>query len=284
MTRDRHRVWLALSLCVLGLSISAHADAETLEETFNAANRASAAGRFDEAESLYERLEHADVADTDVYYNRGLNDANAGRYGHAILNFERALQVRPSDKEAARALDSLEEFLAENRAERFGKSNIDRDLSMGSALLRPFTLNTLSAAMLMLAFTFFGAMAISRFDTGRVRQQRATTVAIIVGPLLVLAAIGFAIKSGAFRDGELAVVVQDGPLLQSPDSDAQPRGTVAEGQHVEALDERQGYRLIRLPNGKTGWIGTEGVGVYGYPLTASFHSGRMRHAQDDPRE
>ena len=75
---------------------SAHVSAQSLDRLFAAGNEAYFRGDYARAAANYERLVEAGVHDPDVYFNLATANARSGRYGRAVLFFERSRQHRVS--------------------------------------------------------------------------------------------------------------------------------------------------------------------------------------------
>lgn len=96
------------------------ASADSLDERFDRALRALDAQHPAEAARELHRLVGLGIDDPDVYVNLGIAEAESYRYGEAMVAFERALSLRPSDDVARAGLDNAETMLARRRADESG--------------------------------------------------------------------------------------------------------------------------------------------------------------------
>ena len=71
--------------------------AQTPEEIFSGANAAYEQGRYDDAAQGYRMLIKYQIRDPRVEYNLGNTEFRSGRLGKAILHFERARRLDPTD-------------------------------------------------------------------------------------------------------------------------------------------------------------------------------------------
>lgn len=85
-------------LCIIGN----HASAKSLVEQ---ANEAYSSDKFIEALKLYQEAEKKDGVSTELYYNIGNTYYRLGNKGKAILYYERALSLDPSNSDARENLD-----------------------------------------------------------------------------------------------------------------------------------------------------------------------------------
>ena len=121
--------WMLLLLLTATPSVSAQSSAGTssLTSIFEAGNLAASRGDYSDAVSNYRRLIDSGVHDPDVYFNLATTFAQSGDYARAILYFERATALRPSDGKASENLRAAEQALEENRAEAEGEATIQRN-------------------------------------------------------------------------------------------------------------------------------------------------------------
>src|SRR5438105_6141781 len=83
---------IAIALFTFVLSVT-NASAAPNDARFEKANSEYAAGNFKEAISDYNTLVQSGEWSANLFYNLGNAYYRAGDYGHAILNYERALRV-----------------------------------------------------------------------------------------------------------------------------------------------------------------------------------------------
>src|SRR5712691_4105636 len=94
----RARFWILFAATLLCLTIARPAQADA-NSTFAKANADYAAGHFREAIAGYESLVQARQWNTSLFYDLGNAYFRAGDLGRAILNYERALALDPSQPE-----------------------------------------------------------------------------------------------------------------------------------------------------------------------------------------
>ncbi len=249
---------IALVAAVL-LSTSAGASAQSLDRLFAAGNEAYFRGDYARAAAHYERLVEAGVHDADVYFNLATAHARAGRYGLAVLYFERSLWLRAGDDAAEEGLTAARAALSRRRAEREGEATQVRP-PLSSALVEPFSTDGLAWAALVLDVLLFAGLWLrprARTDGARVGLAVALP---IVGLLLVLSCTALVFKTDALREGEPAVVVRDGAeLREGPDGKAQVRARAHEGESVRVLRQEGGHARVQLSQGAFGWISKKDV-------------------------
>lgn len=236
------------------------ATTSSLVEVFEGANVAASRGDFASAVTGYERLVDAGIRDADVYFNLGAAYAESGEYPRAILNFERALDVRPNDDKTQDNLRTAERVLEEDRAEAEGEAVIQRSSSMSDAVYASFAEDALAYALILANLVFFACLGVSW--ARRRRSGRLIALGILSGAVLAFSAVGLATKAGVFREGLRAVVVGDRvSLREGPDQKARIRGIARGGDRALVTSEDGDFVKLRVISGAEGWADASVVGL-----------------------
>ncbi len=234
------------SICALLVCLTTVAPARAEGEadaTFEKANAAYAAGHFSDAIKGYESLVKNGHWSASVFYDLGNAYFRTKDFGRAILNYERALALQPSQPEAQANLRFVRD---QSRALELGQSWPEEHLAF---------LTTTQYSWLA-AIAFWGAAFL--FAGLYFARRRAV---VWVFTLLLLGAIGagavFAVvafeKGGHGRD--LAVVT--GKSVQARLATAENAGTVLvlpPGSEIKILSTRGQWSYAALPNDLRGWI------------------------------
>lgn len=244
-----------LSLLAIAIAPGPARAIETLEQIFAAGNRAFAAGDHAAAIERYERLVDAGVDDPDVEFNLATARARRGEYGHAILHFERALWLRPSDDGAAGGLLAAERAIGRVRAEAEGEATVTPDPPVAEALARPFSEGFLAWMLLVTTFAFFALLGAWRFVRQESWRLAIGIAAPLSGVMMLVWAGGLIVKTDALGEGARAVVLSEGAALRdAPDPRAAELGTAHDGARVRLLAEQDGYAHVRTATGREGWM------------------------------
>ena len=83
------------------------------QDAFDAANAAYADGRYEEAAAMYQTLLD-EQPDATLYYNLGNARFKQGELAQAILNYERALRLKPNYKDAQYNLAFAQSRITDN--------------------------------------------------------------------------------------------------------------------------------------------------------------------------
>ena len=229
----------------LALTTSVFADADA---TFARANADYAAGKFSEAIKGYESLVATRQWDPSLFYNLGNAYFRGDDFGHAILNYERALALDPGQAEARANLQ-----LARDRGRAL-------ELSPTWAEQRLDFLTPNQYAWLA-AFAFWGATAIL---CGLYFARRRTVVWIFALILFGIIALGAGFTIYQLENGtagpDLAIVT--GKNIQARVATAESAGSVLAlpaGSEIKILGTRGGWSFAQLPNDLQGWIPENGA-------------------------
>ncbi|MGB5350560.1 MAG: tetratricopeptide repeat protein [Polyangiales bacterium] len=232
----------------------------SLTKIFESANVAASRGDHATAIASYGKLIEAGVHDPDVYFNLGTSFAQSGDYPRAILNYERALVLRPNESKATENLRDAEKALEEERAELEGEATIQRSSSISDAAYGTVSEDALAYALLIANLAFFAALA--SVSIGRRMHRWIYALLLASGALLLISALGLATKAGLLRDGPRVVTLEDRLVLrEGPDPRAQPRGEARGGDRGELVDRDRDFVKLRMVSGLEGWTRASGVGL-----------------------
>lgn len=245
---------------VLAAALPAPACADSLGEIFERGNAAYFRADYEGATQSYEELLAAGVVDPDVSYNLGAAEAKRGRYGRAVLHFERALWLRPGDDDARQALDEVRAALGRRRAAARGEAEVDAGPPFGEALFGSVSPDVLTVLALVLTLLAFGAGTALLFARRESVRLGLGVVAVVGAALLTVTGLGLAVRSGWLDEGEPAVVLRErAPLREGPDTRAAERGHAPEGQRATIVDRERDWRRVHVPSVGEGWMAAEDV-------------------------
>ncbi len=213
------------------------------EATFAKANTDYAAGHFPQAAKGYQALVDGHHWSASVFYDLGNASFRAGDFGRAILNYQRALALQPTQPEAQANLRLVRD---QARALELAPSWAEQHLDFLSADQYAIVAAVgFWGAAFLLAFLFFA-------------RRRAV---VWIFALVLLCAIGggavFALT--VFENGrggrDLAIVT--GQKVQARLATAENAGTVLvlpPGSEIKILSTRGEWSYAALPNDLRGWI------------------------------
>ncbi len=210
------------------------------------------AGMWSDAISAWSEIEDAGYVSSDLYYNLGGAYFKNDDIAHAVLYYERALKLDPSNKDARFNLD-LASSMVQDKIE----------------LLPEFFLTKWMRTLCwMLSFNAWAWIAIALFALtlalvllyllgASVAQRRSGFVCGIVALMLCFfaGAMSFWQRADYFASDSAVITRAVANVKSSPtDSDAKDLFVLHEGTKVRLLDELGAWRNIELSDGRQGWI------------------------------
>ena len=239
------RANLAAGLALMLFLLPAAVQAETAEEFFGRGNEAYHQDQFDSSIDLYgQALGLAES--TALHYNLGNAFYRNGQIGPAILHYEKALALDPSDPDARRNLSFVRE---------------------AAELQEPAPASTTQLAMRlpikmwtwMLVGGFWSALALlvlpGLYGGANILTRIALAVAIAALLSASAALVGYHKISGT-----CIVLAEDTPLRVSPTPESSERGFLRAGTKASIRKEHGSFVFLDLPDGDLGWVQNSEIG------------------------
>ena len=218
------------------------------QSAFDIANTAYAEGRYEEAAASYQALID-ESPDAVLYYNLGNAQFKQGELAQAILNYERALRLKPNYKDAQYNLQFAQSKITDNIVEQ------DFFLSIWARIIRN-QLRESTWLILSICLFIFGLIGILLFLLGRDSWLRKTAFHIAWIALLFSLIAGLNAASLHQRDTlRNEAVITQGVVnaKSSPDRSGTDLFTLHEGTKVTIRETLGEWCNIRVGNNE-GWI------------------------------
>jgi len=218
------------------------------------ANTAYQAGFYENAAKLYEQVIKDGYASSELYYNLGNAYFKADKFPSAILNYERALKLDPSNEDIIYNLKVANNQIID-KIDQLPKLFYERWWESLKQLLSP---DAWAVTTIILFVVFFIVIAIFLLSTS-VGLRRV----LLISGLLLLFVTGiffiFAYEtSEEAREHREAIVFEPTlPVKSSPEETGIDLFVIHEGLKVQVIDELTGWREIRIANGSKGWVKSE---------------------------
>ena len=238
---------------VLGCGMTGRA--QTLTEK---AAEAYQKGDYAEAITLYEQSAEQDGVSSAFYYNLGNACYKDKRYPDAILNYERALLLDPSNDDARFNLDMARAYVTD-KIEPVGTFFLVRWVNSVRDLFSSDTW----AVIAVIAFLLFLTGVVLYFFCGNVALRKLGFFAGLLALLVSLGANRFAaVQKDILTRHDSAIVFA--PTLtakSSPSESGTDLFVLHEGTKVRLLDKVGAWSEILLEDGNRGWVPTEKLEV-----------------------
>jgi tetratricopeptide (TPR) repeat protein len=211
---------------------------------FAKANQEYAAGHFKEAINGYEALIGAGEWSANLFYDLGNAYFRSGDFGHAILNYQRALALEPHHPEAQANLPIARD---EARALELRPTWPER-------YLRFATINQYALAATV-AF-WVAAFCITALILRRQKSAALATLSVLSLALFVsLVAAIFWVDIAGGKNRALAIVTgKDAEARVATADNANRVLVLPPGSEIKILKQRGDWLYAALPNNLNGWI------------------------------
>ncbi|OAI42326.1 hypothetical protein AYO41_04435 [Verrucomicrobia bacterium SCGC AG-212-E04] len=220
------------------------------ESDFERGNSLYESGKFADAAKAYERAAQGGAAGPNLYYNLGNAWLRAGDQGHAVLNYQRALALRPAHPEAAANLAFVRRTLGlaapamDRWTQAFGWLGVD-------------------------AWSIVAAIGVWAFIAGIIAIFGPWRRALLAGSLIFLGTVVFAVGvvallglRGGARDPARAIVVSESGTKAhyAPADNARDVQVLAVGSEIRVLQDRGNWTYAEVAGGVRGWVATADLG------------------------
>lgn len=226
-------------------------------ENFQKATESYKNKDFKTAIMAYEALVAENYVSKELYYNLGNSYFKEKEWGKAVLNYERALQIAPSDEDIQHNLKVVHQELVDDleTVPPFFLSKWWNNLSL---LFGSTTWSILSIITIWLAIT-----GLYLWLTGKVRTQRKQGFLAgisLVAISLLFFALGSTRSAKEIDSGEAIIMSKELNLRAAPDPDSKSIVLLHEGTKVQLEDQIGEWYKVRLINGEIGWLPMEQLG------------------------
>lgn len=240
-----------LVIKALLLSTAVFLWANPAEQQFQAANEAYRAGNFEEAATQYEAILKDGYRSEALYYNLANSYFRQGQQGRAVLNYERALMLDPTDVDTQHNLRVVRSRLPDDIEvlPEFFLEKWWRNISL--------SLSTQRWGALVLVFLWLGMAGVIMWLLDKRRQIKKIgfTLGVI---FLIFSGLSFLFTSHNHQldqDSGRAVIMQPQVAMRSaPDIESQVIRDLHEGATIRIVDKIGDWCKVTLLNGEEGWL------------------------------
>jgi len=245
-------------------------------QSFAAGNAAYEAGDYTTAIDRYMEVANAGIAHVDLYYNLGNAFFKKDDLGHAVLWYERALQLDPHSDDVRANLAVVhgmlrdQQLLPAHSRMRDVLMGWHRNLTVGESVAIAcvfYALFTLAALCLVFrrsrVVTAFYRV-VSWVSPGRLfGLQMRGDILLGMATAAVFALVFAGSAYARAREGRLhahsVVVNQEVAVFSGPSREATIQFKIHEGTIVSVRDSRDGWVRVDLPGDLSGWVETGAV-------------------------
>ena len=230
----------------------------TPEQMWMVANEAYNNGEYARAVELYESILSEQMHSAELYYNLGNAYYKQEMLGKAIVNYNRALRLAPSDEDIIHNLEYATQATKDNIEEipTFFLITWVRHVRnlMGCNAWTIISLLTFALALItMLVFLLAERMSL----------RKSSFYCMCVAAIIFLVSTTFAYQTHqALTNSNEAVIMSSAvPVKSSPDRAATDLFVVHEGTKLSLGERIDGWVEIRIADGRKGWVETSRIEI-----------------------
>ena len=223
----------------------------TSQTRFEQANDAYTKGQYKKAIEQYEAILAEENQSVELYFNLGNAYYKTQETGKAILNFERALVLNPSDEDAAYNVALINDQIPD-------QLDVVSDFFLKKWWLNfhtTFTSGTWS--VLTLVGLWLGVGGLLLWLLGSTRSRKKLGFIAGISMLLLSTLLFFAANSQGNKEQnsrKAIVLVDKSEVRNGPDVESTALLPIHEGLKVELLDQIGDWWKVKLSNGEQGWL------------------------------
>ena len=225
--------------------------AETPELLMEQANQAYIEESYHEAIDLYEQITGMELESAFLYYNLGNAYYKTGQYAKAILNYERALRLNPSDDNTQHNLRVARSRIGD-RSEPIPRLFF---IEWHDSILQLQSVDgwAITAIVFIALFSLFVALL---FIVKNKAQKQSFLIASVFMLLLFLISLYGANKQYErhYISREAIVMTPRVTAKSAPSESAVDVFVIHEGRKLKITGELNDWYEVRLPDGNIGWI------------------------------
>ncbi len=238
---------LTLIILTAALSAAAQSPRQLMEQ----GNDAYANSNFAEAARLYNAVLKSGYQSADLYYNLGNTYYRLDEYGLSILNYERALRLKPNFRDARQNLD-LVNSKTEDEIAPLPELFIVHWAHSLVAWLSPAGWR----ALLLCLAALLGGIIVFFVLSSQYRSRKIALIGILVASVLLLLTLACAIASSVqYNRHDQAIVTSPMAVVKSsPEDKSIDKLILHEGTKVQIEETLGEWHKIQIADGNTGWM------------------------------
>ena len=242
---------------LLGLVSVAHAEIPEAEipSLFRQTNSLYGQGKYAEAVEGYKAIIQSGWESGPLYYNLANTYFKLNNLGRAILNYRRAWNLSPGDPEITKNLEYAQEGLRDDIAAL--------PLSVWArskrAVILQFPLGIwigISAALYFLTIAWLIAVLLIR-----PLRKKSPLILKWLGGCLVISILISGLAYSFYRTPGAIILQPTVSVRYGPAETDAAAFKLHEGTEVKKVREKDGWLQISLPDGKSGWLRADSLGI-----------------------
>ncbi|MDF1548879.1 MAG: tetratricopeptide repeat protein [Bacteroidales bacterium] len=249
---------LFTSLVFLGYQVLLISQTEEDYKVLSQANKAYVEGNFQTAVEKYETLINSGLSSADLYYNLGNSYYRVGNYKAAILNYERAKLLKPNDENILTNLEFSERYV-QDKIEDVPKFFLVRWID---AFTNMFSEKTWAIISILTFISFLLLIILFLFSKTLIIRKISFYFGVITIFLSLVSFYSSYRQNTKLTNHNTAIVFSPAVTVKSsPLENGTDLFIIHEGLKVIITDSSDGWKEIKLSDGKVGWLPAETIVV-----------------------
>ncbi len=255
--KTRYKFFVTVLMLSLAFPLVATAQTDP-DSCFAQAEKAYNGGKYDVALENYNAILEQGLVSAPLYYNMGNTYYKMKEYPKAILNYERALKLNPSNDDIKTNLE-IARLAVVDKIDPIPQSFIIR---WWNGLKNCFSADGWATASLLLLGFLLACLFIFLRAKRMALRKTGFFVGLLAAILLVFSVIFAFQKTDEMKHPDQAIVMSPTVTVKSsPNATSTDLFVLHEGSKVQLLDEADGWNKVKIANGSVGWLPTESMEV-----------------------
>lgn len=230
----------------------------SLATLYNRGNRLYEEGKYSQAIKVYNELVAVGAVDGFLFYNLGNAYFKEGRIGSTILWYSRATRILPRDGDVITNL----EFARRVRPDKIESARFPIVFRLLRGMVFGLNLSELTLLAFVLYLLTVLSLMIFMLTRAVLIRRIANRSSLVLGIVLCLSLIVLGGRMHhANRTLECVIMVDQVDAMSGPGGEYTRVMSLHEGVEAQIENEREGWYLIKLPNGLGGWIPQKSVEI-----------------------
>lgn len=225
--------------------------AQTPQDIFEQGNTQYRNGKYSQAIKTYEQIESDGYQSAELYYNLGNAYYKLNKIAPSIYNYEKALQIDPSLKDAQNNL-VFARRMAIDIIEPLPKTVFQR---FNESVIYPISYNQWAWITIILAFLSSSLILGYYFSIDPSRKKLFFVTSFVsLGLFFMALSMGIKARHHYIHDKPAIVFATKVSVKSEPGNSSEESFVLHEGAKVEVLDQEENWYKIKIADGKTGWL------------------------------
>jgi tetratricopeptide (TPR) repeat protein len=213
-------------------------------------------GDFKQSAEIYESFLSQDLESSSLYFNLGNSYYKMNRVAPAILNYERALLLKPSDRDVKYNL-RLSKTILKDKIEEipvffFNKWVENLVMFLNTDTWAILSISSFITVLLLMIFFFF--------STSRRNKKLLFSASIVLFLFVIFANVCASSQRTRLSDRDFAIVFSPSVTLKgSPDESGTELFLLHEGTKVKIIENLGDWTNVQISDGNEGWIHKDAI-------------------------